>query len=402
MFWLTRKRLSGSYCALIRGQPRRSCRRSVARTRSCALVHHEVHVRAARRVRVQRPPSSPRTSRGSRRRWPGRDRRRRSPRPSWRRGSPRPSRPSPTRCAAPSIGYRCIVDFQVGSRGAVLDVRLDRLVGELLDEVGAPVPLSARRVERVEQRLAAPGTASARRRRAAARPTRAHRRSASALVRGAGVAPDDARTPCCRCSSSGNGGPGGTVRNAKKPLSSSGALADELAVPRRPRPRRSSRPEHRAGVARSSTGCARNTNDVTTPKLPPPPRSAQNRSGCSLALGGHEAAVGEHDVGRRAGCRSSARTCASGSPMPPPSVRPPTPVVEMMPTGTARPNACVAWSTSPSIAPPCRRARSAPRDRRGRPSSATGRSPGRRRRCRARAPLWPPPRIATSRPCSRA
>lgn len=29
------------------------------------------------------------------------------------------------------------------------------------------------------------------------------------------------------------------------------------------------------------TGCSRNVNEVTTPKLPPPPRSAQNRSGCS-------------------------------------------------------------------------------------------------------------------------
>jgi hypothetical protein len=41
------------------------------------------------------------------------------------------------------------------------------------------------------------------------------------------------------------------------------------------------------------TGCSANRNEVTTPKLPPPPRSAQNRSGCSsadartmLALGG--------------------------------------------------------------------------------------------------------------------
>ena len=39
-------------------------------------------------------------------------------------------------------------------------------------------------------------------------------------------------------------------------------------------------------------------------------------------------------------------------PMPPPSVRPPTPVVEMMPAGTAMPNACVAWSTSPHTQPP--------------------------------------------------
>src|SRR5207248_8501918 len=32
------------------------------------------------------------------------------------------------------------------------------------------------------------------------------------------------------------------------------------------------------------TGCVRNSNEVTTPKLPPPPRSAQNSSGCSFAL----------------------------------------------------------------------------------------------------------------------
>ena len=32
------------------------------------------------------------------------------------------------------------------------------------------------------------------------------------------------------------------------------------------------------------TSWPRNSNEVTTPKLPPPPRSAQNRSGCSSAL----------------------------------------------------------------------------------------------------------------------
>ena len=43
-------------------------------------------------------------------------------------------------------------------------------------------------------------------------------------------------------------------------------------------------------------------------------------------------------------------------PMPPPRVSPPTPVLEMIPAGTARPNAWVAWSTSPSRAPPSTRA----------------------------------------------
>ena len=36
---------------------------------------------------------------------------------------------------------------------------------------------------------------------------------------------------------------------------------------------------------------------MTTPKLPPPPRSAQNRSGCSSALGVDLRAVGEDHVG---------------------------------------------------------------------------------------------------------
>ena len=36
---------------------------------------------------------------------------------------------------------------------------------------------------------------------------------------------------------------------------------------------------------------------MTTPKLPPPPRSAQKRSGMLGLAGGDEAAVGQHDVG---------------------------------------------------------------------------------------------------------
>ena len=89
------------------------------------------------------------------------------------------------------------------------------------------------------------------------------------------------------------------------------------------------------------TSCSRNRNEVTTPKLPPPPRSAQNRSGCSSALARTT--------------RPSASTTSASSrlsiarpnlrvrwPRPPPSVRPPTPVVEMMPLGVARPCSPVA------------------------------------------------------------
>ena len=41
--------------------------------------------------------------------------------------------------------------------------------------------------------------------------------------------------------------------------------------------------------------------------------------------------------------------------MPPPSVSPPTPVVEMKPLGVASPKGCVAWSTSPQVQPPSTR-----------------------------------------------
>ena len=70
------------------------------------------------------------------------------------------------------------------------------------------------------------------------------------------------------------------------------------------------------------TGCSWNSNSVTTPKLPPPPRSAQCRSAFSVGRRVHDAAVGGHD--RRADTRlSQLRPCLRDSqPMPPPSVSP--------------------------------------------------------------------------------
>ena len=41
-----------------------------------------------------------------------------------------------------------------------------------------------------------------------------------------------------------------------------------------------------------SSGCVSNSNDAATPKLPPPPRSAQNRSGSSLGVDDPHLAVG--------------------------------------------------------------------------------------------------------------
>ena len=79
--------------------------------------------------------------------------------------------------------------------------------------------------------------------------------------------------------------------------------------------------------------------------------------------------------------------------MPPPSVRPPTPVLETKPLGVASPKGCVAWSTSPHTQPPSTRTvRLAAstcmpfmRERSTTRPSSTVPRPG---------PLWPPPRTA--------
>jgi hypothetical protein len=88
-------------------------------------------------------------------------------------------------------------------------------------------------------------------------------------------------------------------------------------------------------------------------------------------------------------------------PKPPPSVRPATPVVELIPNGVARPCACAAASKSPRVQPGSTVARRAFAFTRTpfiaersimRPSSQTA----------LPAMLCPPPRIETSRLCLRA
>ena len=148
------------------------------------------------------------------------------------------------------------------------------------------------------------------------------------------------------------------------------------------------------------TGCAWNRKLVTTPKLPPPPRSAQNRSGCCACARRDEAAVGQHDVGLE--------EVVDGEPE----------LARQVPGAAAeresRPRRC------------CRRCRTA---RPGRRRASRGRRPRSCSQARpARSvpgstrtlfiidrsitrpslqlpspgPLWPPPRMASSRPCSRA
>jgi hypothetical protein len=88
-------------------------------------------------------------------------------------------------------------------------------------------------------------------------------------------------------------------------------------------------------------------------------------------------------------------------PMPPPSVSPATPVCVTIPPVVARPNAWVAWSSSPHSTPPSTFALRAsgstrmpfisPRSITIPPSQTD--SPGK---------LWPPPRTATGSPLRRA
>ena len=91
------------------------------------------------------------------------------------------------------------------------------------------------------------------------------------------------------------------------------------------------------------------------PKLPPPPRTPQKRSAFSSALA--------FTNSPSAVTRSTETSWSIVSPclrmiqpMPPPSVSPATPVCVTMPDGTASPNACVSWSSSPSRTPACTRA----------------------------------------------
>ncbi len=82
------------------------------------------------------------------------------------------------------------------------------------------------------------------------------------------------------------------------------------------------------------SACSLNSNEVTMPKLPPPPRSAQKRSGFSLALArtSSPSAVTTCAAMRLSTVRPNLRVV---QPKPPPSARPATPVVELMPSGVA-------------------------------------------------------------------
>ena len=81
---------------------------------------------------------------------------------------------------------------------------------------------------------------------------------------------------------------------------------------------------------------SRYSNEVTTPKLPPPPRSAQKRSGCSSALAVTTSPSAVTTSNDRTLSQVSPYLRAS-QPTPPPKVSPAIPVLETTPAGTARP-----------------------------------------------------------------
>ena len=94
---------------------------------------------------------------------------------------------------------------------------------------------------------------------------------------------------------------------------------------------------------------------VATPKLPPPPRTAQKRSGLFAAwqVTNFPSAVTRSTLTSWSQARPWARI---NQPRPPPSVSPAMPVVETIPPVVAMPIACVARSKSSHVAPPCARA----------------------------------------------
>ena len=188
------------------------------------------------------------------------------------------------------------------------------------------------------------------------------------------------------------------MRKAKKPLRARrGATAGSRgtsAGPRRPaRSARRSGPPHDV-----ETGWARKVNEVTTPKLPPPPRSAQKRSGCSSALARDARAVGQHHARPRAGCRSSARSLRVRWPMPPAEGQAADAGRRDDPAGVGE---AVLVGGGVDLAPG---ASAADADRaacwrRPRPSSSGERSmttPS--SQMPSPAPLWPPPRTASGSP----
>ena len=152
-------------------------------------------------------------------------------------------------------------------------------------------------------------------------------------------------------SSGGTNGSGGAVMIAASIEASSGASAAQsrntvsTSLPR-------SRGNSSSPPRIVDTGWRVNSKRDTIPKLPPPPRSPHSRSGRSSSLAGKTSpSAVTTSAPTRLSHDSPYLRCSQ--PMPPPSVRPATPVVEIRPPVVASPCAAVAASRSAQVAPGC-------------------------------------------------
>ena len=91
------------------------------------------------------------------------------------------------------------------------------------------------------------------------------------------------------------------------------------------------------------------------PKLPPPPRIAQNRSGFSSGLA-RVTVPSASTISADRRLSSASPYFGISQPMPPPSVNPAIPVVPTTPPVVARPWSCVSRLNSFHNTPPCARA----------------------------------------------
>ena len=99
---------------------------------------------------------------------------------------------------------------------------------------------------------------------------------------------------------------------------------------------RSSPKKNSARFTIGPTSCSANSNSHTTPKLPPPPRSAQKRSGFSSADACTTPPSAVDDLAPTRLSHDSPYSRLS-QPIPPPRVRPPTPVWLITPPGGREP-----------------------------------------------------------------
>ena len=272
-----------------------------------------------------------------------------------------------------------------------LDHRVDQLVGEPAREARQPVVERARRVagveDRVHHRVRHPSDLDHQRR----APRLERREVTLGLLRVAGVEDDHARRASCpsrrararaRRTRSGRR----SSRQRRRGRSGAGPGAASIGCAIKP-------------PVTISSGCRRYVKVVATPKLPPPPRSAQKRSGsdASVTSSTSPSAVTSSTASRL----SAARPCfAISQPSPPPSVQPGDAgrrdraagdgeavlgrgVVQLAP-GRDRPRPAPCAPARRRRCPSSRRGRSSPRRRRPRGRRRCARR--RERRCRGRRP----------------